>query len=68
MVKPGDLYYYCPGCKRFHEHFSSAHKGVNRKLCFICEKIQLKKTKIVGNDEDGRIQICDKCLSENTYS
>lgn len=68
MVNPGDLYYYCPGCKRFHEHFSSAHKAVNRKLCFICEKIQPKKTKIVGNDEDGRIQICDKCLSENTYS
>ena len=68
MTNPGDLYYYCPGCKRFHEHYSSAHKGVNRKLCFICEKIQPKKTKIVGNDEDGRIQICDKCLSENTYS
>lgn len=62
MVKPSDLYYYCPGCKRFHEHFSSSHKGVNRKLCFYCNKIQTKKTKIVGNDEDGRVQICDKCL------
>lgn len=60
----GELYYYCPGCKKFHAYNSDAHKPVNRKLCFYCHKVQPKKTKIIGSDEGGRSQICERCYSE----
>lgn len=64
MVSPGELYYYCSGCKKFHKHNAENHTSVNRKLCFYCNEVQVKKTKIVGNDLEGRVQICDKCISE----
>ena len=63
MKVAGDLYYYCPGCKKFHEHGATEHKPVNRKLCFCCFKIQPKKTKIIG-DFEGRMQICETCHKE----
>ena len=59
-----DLYYYCVGCKKFHEYEKIDHKGVNRKLCFYCFKKQSKKTKIVGNMEDGHMQVCETCYKE----
>lgn len=63
MKKAGELYYYCNGCKKFHKKTSEVHSAVNRKLCFYCNKVQVKKTKIIGNDETGRMQICEKCIS-----
>ncbi|MEC2884158.1 hypothetical protein P9Z59_21360 [Bacillus thuringiensis] len=63
MKVAGDLYYYCLGCKKFHEYEKIDHKGVNRKLCFYCFKIQPKKTKIIG-DAEGRMQICETCYKE----
>jgi hypothetical protein len=63
MKVAGDLYYYCPGCKKFHEHGAADHKPVNRKLCFCCFKIQPKKTKIIG-DAEGRMQIFEICHKE----
>lgn len=64
LVSAGELYYYCPGCKKFHKYHSEDHKAVNRKLCFYCNKIQVKKTKIIGSDDEGRMQICEKCIAE----
>lgn len=61
-MSAGELYYYCPGCKKFHSFNSENHTAVNRKLCFYCNKIQVKKTKIIGNDVEGRMQICEKCI------
>lgn len=60
-VPASQLFYYCPGCRKFHE-VGPEHKPVNRKLCFHCGKLQGKKTKIIGNDTEGRSQICDSCL------
>jgi hypothetical protein len=57
-----ELYYYCDDCMQFHEHGS--HKLVNRKLCFICHKIQPKKTKVVEDNLNGKMQLCDKCYDE----
>ena len=59
-----EKFYYCHGCKRFHEYGNDGHKAVNRKLCFYCGKMQTKKTKIVGKMETGHMQICDKCNSK----
>jgi len=64
MKNAGDLYYYCSGCKKFHEYGATEHKPVNRKLCFCCFKMQPKKTKIVGNSAEGRMQICETCHKE----
>ena len=61
MMNASEKYYYCPSCKRFHEYGSEDHKGVNRKLCFYCDKKQAKKTRIIGNMQDGHSQICEKC-------
>ena len=66
MLTPSEKYYYCPGCKKFHEYGGDVHTPVNRKLCFFCNKIQLKKTKIIGNMKNGHTQICDKCIKKNT--
>jgi len=62
LMSAGELYYYCPGCKKSHSFNSENHTAVNRKLCFYCNKIQVKKTKIIGNDVEGRMQICEKCI------
>lgn len=67
MIGAGELYYYCPRCKKFHAYNSDDHKPVNRKLCFYCRKIQSKKTKIIGNDTEGRSQICDICSSKYRF-
>lgn len=64
MNNAGEKFYYCPNCKKFHEYGSSEHNPVNRKLCFYCDEVQTKKTKIIGNDIQGRSQICDKCYKE----
>ena len=64
MYNAAEKFYYCPGCKRFHEYGTVDHKGVNRKLCFYCDKVQKKKTKIIGNDSQGRSQICETCQKE----
>ncbi|MCQ6301098.1 hypothetical protein, partial [Bacillus cereus] len=58
-----DLYFYCLGCIKLHEYEKIDHKGVNRKLCLYCFKIQSKKTKIIG-DAEGRMQICETCHKE----
>lgn len=58
-------FYYCPGCKKFHEYSNYNHDGVNRKLCFFCGKIKSKKTKIIGNHESGYSQVCDSCNKEH---
>lgn len=57
-------YYYCHGCKKFHGFDAEGHKVVNRRLCFYCGETQSKKTKIIGNNEDGRSQICPVCLDK----
>lgn len=62
MGSAGSLYYYCNGCKKFHRKDSEVHSAVNRRLCFMCNEIQKKKTKIIGNNETGRLQICEKCI------
>jgi hypothetical protein len=59
---PRELYFYCPSCKRFHREDGS-HKGINRKLCFICNELQLSKTKIYHNSA-GSLQACEKCAKE----
>jgi len=64
LASASELYYYCPGCKKFHKHDAENHTSVNRKLCFLCNKIQVKKTKIIGDDDEGRMQICEKCILE----
>lgn len=60
-IGAADKFYYCPGCKKFHEFGAVEHNAVNRKLCFYCGKIQSAKTKIIGDDEQGRSQICPTC-------
>lgn len=65
-IGAADKYYYCSGCKKFHGFDSEGHGSVNRKLCFYCGKIQKQKTKIIGNDQTGRSQICPDC--SNKYS
>lgn len=64
MWNAGEKFYYCESCKRFH-HYEKGHDPVNRKLCFFCDKIQTKKTNIIGDHQRGRTQICDKCLKKH---
>ena len=56
---PSELYYYCHGCKKFHE--MGGHKLVNRKLCFQCGKLSKNKTRIHHRDENSSTQICEEC-------
>lgn len=60
-INAKDKFYYCPSCKKFHEIDSAEHRPVNRKLCFYCGKNQSQKTKIIGDDNEGRSQICSAC-------
>lgn len=64
---PGDLYYYCMGCKKFHEIGSFDEKGVNRRLCFVCWKKGKKKTRIMHR-EGGSLQVCVKCQEEYDWT
>lgn len=59
---PRELYFYYPSCKKFHRDDDS-HKGVNRKLCFIFNELQIKQTKIYHNYTES-LQACDKCANE----
>lgn len=65
MIIPSKEYYYCPDCKKFHKY--GGHSPVNRKLCFFCNKVQSKKTKIIGDMKVGHTQICEKCMKKHTY-
>lgn len=61
-MTPGELYYYCPSCKRFHRYDNN--KTVNRKLCFHCGKIKSKRVNIISDSDLGHTQICDACIEK----
>ena len=61
-LKPSEKYSFCGVCKKFHEHSDQDHIPVDRKLCFICDKVSPGKTIIFGSYEVGFTQICEICM------